>query len=275
MSDWRFDRMDTPASGQHATGARGDAVRAAAGGQLLYRAEAGPPLRVLVADSDATARTRTVELLNAIPGVALLGEYGLGTEALEAARTMRPDVAILDVVMSGLDGLDAARRLAAEPDGGPLVVFVSANAVHALAAFAVHALDYVVKPLDGTRLRGAVEHARRMLGRARGAARLRVRDGRQAHVVPVADVLWVESLGNYVRVHTPHARFIHRGTMREVASELASSGFVRIHRSAIVNTRRVVRLRDRGEGRWEAQLDTGVRLRVSRTFRGDIEAVGV
>jgi DNA-binding LytR/AlgR family response regulator len=264
--------MSTPPPDRRARGAR--ETPEASGGRLLFTAEAEAPLRVLVADDEAAARRRTVHLLQAMPGVALVGEYELGTEALEAARALRPDVAFLDVVMPGMDGLDVARRLAAESDGGPLIVFVTEDDEHALAAFDVHALDYVVKPLDGGRLRDAVSHARRMLGRARADARIGLRDGRRLHLVSVADVLWVESLGNYVRVHTPRSRHIHRGTMHQVARELASYGFVRIHRSAIVNARRIVQLRPRGHGRTEAHLDTGLRLRVSRTFRSDVEAIG-
>lgn len=266
--------MSARSAHQRSTAAPARGTPTTSGSWPLVRVESTAPVRILVADDEAAARKRTAHILKTIPGVALLGEYGLGPETLDAARTMRPDVVVLDVGTRDVDGLDVARRLSAEPDGGPLVVFVAASEAHALAAFAVHALDYVVKPLDGARLRDAVAYARRMLGRARGEARLRVRDGRHSHVVSVADVLWVESLGNYVRLHTASARFVHRSTMRRVADELASHGFVRIHRSAIVNARRVVGLRDRGDGRREAHLDTGLRLRVGPTFRDDIEAVG-
>jgi two-component system LytT family response regulator len=182
--------------------------------------------------------------------------------------------------MPGLDGLDVARRLGT-PDARPVVVFVTAYDEHALAAFRLHAADYVLKPVDRERLRDAVEHARRS---ARAAAlaspaaaeavpRFAVRDGRRSHLVPVADILWVESYGNYARLYTAAARFIHRATMEQIAERLAPHGFVRIHRTAIVNAARVVRLRPAGSGQHEAQLDTGVRLRVSRTFRGALDAL--
>jgi len=238
----------------------------------------GNALRVMVVDDEPTARQRIVRLLGEIPDVAVVAECGSGREALAEAAARRPDVVFLDIAMPGLDGLDVARRLGT-PDARPVVVFVTAYDEHALAAFRVHAADYVLKPVDRERMRDAVEHARRSAGRAarpapaEGAPRFAVRDGRRAHFVPVADILWVESFGNYARLHTAAARFIHRATMEAIAAQLAPHGFVRIHRTAIVNAARVVRLRPAGNGEYDAYLDTGARLRVSRTFRPNLDAL--
>jgi two-component system LytT family response regulator len=243
---------------------------------------------VLVVDDEPTARQRMVRLLGEVPGVTVVGECESGRDALQAVRTRAPDVVFLDIAMPGLDGLAVARRLAVPH--GPLVVFVTAYDEHALEAFRIHAADYVLKPLDRQRLRDAVEHARVTVRRVRaerraaehpgggagvGArpARLALRDGYRTHVVPVSDVLWVESYGNYTRVYTPVARYIHRTTMTQLAEQLAPHGFVRIHRTAIVNTARVVRIQPRGSGQYEALLDTGLRLRVSRTFRAALVSV--
>jgi two-component system LytT family response regulator len=238
-------------------------------------------LRVLVVDDEPTARQRVVRLLREIPGVLVVGECGSGREAVRAARARRPDLVFLDVAMPGVDGLSVARYLAA-PDG-PLVVFVTAYGEHALEAFRVHAADYVLKPIDRARLRDAVEHARLAVRRARLAAdpgarpaaagaRVALRDGHRTHLVPSADILWIESFGNYARVYTPVARYIHRATMAALTAELAPLGFARIHRTVIVNAARVVRLGPAGGGH-EALLDTGHRLRVSRTFRGALNGV--
>src|SRR5689334_6394236 len=118
-------------------------------------------MRVMLVDDEPTARRRLARLLGDIPGVAIVAECGSGREALREAELHRPDVAFLDIAMPGIDGLDVARRLAA--GGGPLVVFVTAFDEHALAAFRVHAADYVLKPLDRERLRETVEHVRRTL----------------------------------------------------------------------------------------------------------------
>ncbi|AHG88263.1 response regulator receiver [Gemmatirosa kalamazoonensis] len=229
------------------------------------------PLRVMVVDDEPTARQRIVRLLGEMTDVAVVAECGSGREALAAAAARRPDVVFLDIAMPGLDGLDVARRLGT-PDARPVVVFVTAYDEHALAAFRVHAADYVLKPVDRERMRDAVEHARRS-ARPDPGPRFAVRDGRRAHFVPIADILWVESFGNYARLHTTAARFIHRATMEGIAEQLAPHGFVRIHRTAIVNGARVVRLRPAGSGQYEALLDTGLRLRVSRTFRHALGAL--
>ena len=243
-------------------------------------------LRVLVVDDEPTARRRIVRLLGEMPALAIVGECTSGREALHAIRTQMPDVVFLDINMPGIDGIAVARRLAA--DRGPLVVFVTAYDEHALEAFRLHAADYVLKPLDRDRLRDAVEHARLTVRRVQGerldsppaggdaearSARLSVRDGYRTHVIPIPDVLWVESFGNYVRLYTTVARYTHRTTMAEMAEQLAPHGFARIHRTAVVNALRIVRLQPRRNGQYEALLDTGLRLRVSRTYRGAIDAI--
>ena len=246
-------------------------------------------LRVLIVDDEPTARRRIVRLLGEIPGVTVVGECASGRDALRVIGAQPLDLMFLDISMPGLDGLAVARHVSATH--GPLVVFVTAYDEHALEAFRVHAADYVLKPIDRERLRDAVEHARVTVRRVRAEsaggdsadgsggttaspARLALRDGYRTHVVPVSDVLWVESYGNYTRVYTPVARYIHRATMVGLSEELAPHGFARIHRSAIVNTARIVRLQPRGSGQYEAVLDTGLRLRVSRTYRAALIAPG-
>jgi two-component system LytT family response regulator len=101
--------------------------------------------------------------------------------------------------------------------------------------------------------------------------RLAIRDGRAGHFVAIADILWVESFGNYARVYTAHARYLHRATMARLAEQLGPHGFARVHRTTIVNVARIVRLRPAGNGEYEATLDTGVRVRVSRTYRSTLD----
>lgn len=246
-------------------------------------------LRVLVVDDEPAARRRIVRLLQEQPGVVVVAASASGREALHDVAVHRPDVVFLDIAMPGVDGMEVARQLAG--DDGPVVVFVTAYDAHAVEAFRVHATDYVLKPLDRARLADAVAHARGAVRRARlervvrqgvpgerpavdaPAPRLSIRDGRRGHFVPTADILWVESFGNYARVHTAGARFLHRATMEHLAQQLAPHGFVRIHRSVIVNARRIVRLQPEGSGQYEACLDTGQRLRVSRRYRRGLDAL--
>lgn len=246
------------------------------------------PMRVLIVDDEPIARRRIVRLLREVPGVSIVGECGSSRDALFAIRSQSPDLVLLDIAMPGLDGLSLARRVAG--NGGPLVVFVTAHDDHALEAFRIHAADYVLKPLDRRRLRDALEHARLAVRRARderagalgaieyvgspasAATRLAVRDGYRTHVVSIPDVLWVESFGNYARVYTPVMRYTHRATMAHLTDELRPLGFARIHRTAIVNAARVIRLQPRRNGQYEVVLDTGLRLRVSRTYRDALNA---
>jgi two-component system LytT family response regulator len=268
----------------------GATARAAADAAAIAVADSAvETLRVIVVDDEPAARRRIVRLLQELPGVVVVAACGSGREALRDAAAHRPDVVFLDIAMPGVDGLAVARQITG--DDGPLVVFVTAYDVHAVEAFRVHATDYVLKPLDRARLADAVAHARGAVRRARAerlaaraaegdragpdaaAPRFSIRDGRRGHFVPMADILWVESFGNYARVHTTGARYLHRATMEHLAEQLAPHGFVRIHRSVIVNAARIVRLQPEGSGQYEALLDSGRRLRVSRRYRGGLDAL--
>jgi two-component system LytT family response regulator len=227
-----------------------------------------------------------MRLLGEMPALTIVGECTSGRDAIHAIRAHAPDVVFLDIAMPGINGIAVARRFAA--DHGPLVVFVTAYDEHALEAFRLHAADYVLKPIDRERLRNAVEYARLTVRRTRAersdqrpvgddvesaarSTRLSVRDGYRTHVIPIAEVLWVESFGNYVRLYTPVARYTHRATMAEMAEQLGPLGFARIHRTAVVNALRIVQIQPRRNGQYEAVLDTGLRLRVSRTYRSALD----
>jgi two-component system, LytTR family, response regulator len=254
----------------------------------LPAGNAESPIRVLVVDDEPTARQRMVRLLGGMPGVTTVGVCVSGREAIEVARLQEPELIFLDIAMPGIDGLEVARRSIA-PDG-PVVIFVTAYDEHALEAFRIHAADYVLKPIDQARLRDAVEHARTSIRRMRSereahaapdgggsrfpaATRFAVRDGRRTYFVAVSDILWIESFGNYARVYSSTSRYIHRATMASIAAELAPHGFARIHRTVIVNVARITQLRPTGSGQYEVILDSGTRLRVSRTFRSTLESV--
>ncbi len=238
---------------------------------------AEPALRVLVVDDEPDARQRLLRMLRAVDGVEVAGECGTGRDALRAIEAQPVDLVFLDIRMPGIDGLAVARELAAR--GGPLVVFVSAYDAHAIEAFRIHAADYLLKPLDSARLREAVEHARAGVRRQRAersavptdSPRLTLRDGHRTYLTPVREILWIESFGNYARVHATDHRVVHRATMATLAEQLEPLGFVRIHRGVIVNAARVRQLRPRGRGQCEAILDTGVRLPVGRTYRELLE----
>jgi two-component system LytT family response regulator len=251
-------------------------------------------LRVLAAGHDGTPDGEFAGLLRAIRGVDLVAQCYSGRDVVRRARQLKPDVVLLDTDLPGVDGVTVAQRLA-QADG-PLVIFVAASENRALEALRLHAVDYLLKPIQRQRLFEAVEYARLLVRRIRAERvatevpvgrvpsavshapeltippRLSLRTGRHVHLVPLVDVTWLESFGNYTRVHATSGRYVHRATMAQMATELAPHRFVRIHRTAIVNATRVVRIRPGGNRQYEVSLDSGVRLTMGRTFR---DALGV
>ena len=246
-------------------------------------------LRVLVADDEPIARRGLCKLLRAMDDVEVVGEAGDGGQALAAIRALRPDVVILDVQMPELDGVAVMRALPA--DELPGVVFVTAYDRYALAAFDVHAVDYVLKPVSPERFRMALTRARRRLaaehheqlaarlsraledyeGSRRQPDRFLVRAGTRSYFVRLSDVDWLEAADNYVRVHAAGRRHVIRETMKHLEQWLPRA-FVRVHRSAIVNLDRIAELRPRDGGDWTVILAGGESVTLSRGYRPAFEA---
>ena len=253
-------------------------------------------MNVLIVDDEPHARKRIRRLLADYPDLVVVAESNSGPSALEAARTHRVDVILLDVQMAGMDGFEVVRALAnGDP---PIVVFVTAHDTHALRAFEVAAIDYVVKPVRKERLVAALDRARVLLAsresaavgerlqkmlaelgaNARsgvppalphhpGAARLEVRDGESILFLPVAEIDWLEADGPIVRVHAGRAVYGVRDTLSRMEESLDQATFVRIHRSFIVNLERVRELQPWFGGDALLVLREGQKLKVSRTYR--------
>jgi two-component system LytT family response regulator len=250
-------------------------------------------MRVLLVDDEPLARDSLRVILAAEPDVDIVGEYGNGTDAVAAIRDLAPDLVFLDVRMPGLDGLGVVDAIGAEHM--PAVVFVTAYDAHAVRAFEVHALDYVLKPFDDDRLRAALARVRAQVALARDGAlarrlaalvagrppddhaegaragrwitRLQVPAGDRIRLLRVDDVDWFEGAGNYVRVYSGRDKHLLRTTLAALERELDPARFARIHRSAIVNRERVRELEPYTGGDYIAFLVDGRKLRVSRTYR--------
>ena len=253
-------------------------------------------MNILIVDDEPHARKRIRRLIGDYPDAVVVAESDSGRSALEAARTHRVDVILLDVQMAGMDGFEVVRALA---DGDPpIVVFVTAHDSHALRAFEVAAIDYVVKPVRKERLVAALDRARGLLASrasaavgerlqkllaelgadARngvppalahhpGAARLEVRDGESILFLPVREIDWLEADGPLVRVHAGRAVYRVRDTLSRMEESLDQAKFVRIHRSFIVNLERVRELQPWFGGDAILVLREGHKLKVSRTYR--------
>ena len=235
-------------------------------------------LRVLCADDEPHARESLERLVAADPGLELVGSCGDGEAAIELARELSPDLLVLDIRMPGASGLDVVAALA--PEHRPLVVFATAHDDHAVEAFELHAVDYLLKPFDDERFARALDRARerrRREGAAPGRARLEGlleergedrlvihREG-QMVMVPFAEILWVEAADQYVKIHrTEGGVELMRASMGSVEKRLPEASFLRVHRSAIVSRGAVRSLQSSTSGTGRLTLEGGTTVPVSR-----------
>jgi two-component system LytT family response regulator len=232
-------------------------------------------LRVAIVDDEEPARALLREYLAAHPEVEVVAECANGFEAVRAAAELDIDLLLLDVQMPGLSGFEVLELL----EHGVSVVFVTAHDEHALRAFEVHAVDYLLKPISAERLAQALARARERLGRpqpelaavaalARTEAaplrRVLVREGSQVHVIPVEALDVVEARDDYVCLRVRGREYRKQQTLGELAAQLDAGKFVRVHRSFIVNLDRVARLERYAKDSRLAVLKDGTKLPVSR-----------
>ncbi|HWA59323.1 MAG TPA: LytTR family DNA-binding domain-containing protein [Gemmatimonadales bacterium] len=243
-------------------------------------------IRTLIVDDEPLAREGLRVRLGLERDIALVGEAADGPTAIELIRRELPDLVLLDVQMPGMDGFEVLERIA--EDCLPSVIFVTAHDRYAVKAFEVHAVDYLLKPLDGARLREAVERVRRTLaagpqGTREGLVNLlasREKGGERTHVrrwavredehfvlLRAEEVDWIEAAANYVRFHARGKVYLLRATMTQLEQELDPRRFARIHRSTIVNLDRVREIRPEWHGDYDVQLTTGDVLRLGRRYR--------
>lgn len=246
-------------------------------------------LRALVADDEPLARETIGLLLTEVEDISVAWEARDGREAVEAIRAHQPDLVFLDIQMPHLDGFGVVETVG--PDAMPATVFVTAYDQHALRAFDVAAVDYLVKPYDDARFHRALDRARTLCAPQSSddalATRLRdlltataappspdrllIRDGPKLSVVQTEAVDWAEAAGDYVALHVGPRTHLMRETLSGLADRL-DHRFVRVHRSAMVNIERVrdVRLTSSGDAR--VFLRDGTEIRASRRYWKDLEA---
>ena len=231
-------------------------------------------IRVLIVDDEAPARALLREMLSAEPDLEILGEAATGLEAVKAAADLKPDAVFLDLEMPKLDGFEVLELL----DPQIAVVFVTAYDSHALRAFEVHAVDYVLKPYRAERLREALLRARARVGQrpdpallARSARpageyphRVVVKDGAHIHVVPVERLDYAQAQDDYVALRTEGKTLLKAQTLGALEASLDPSLFVRVHRSYLVRLDRIRALEPYGKNDHVAILADGTRVPVSR-----------
>lgn len=230
-------------------------------------------LRVAVVDDEAPARERLCQLLGSRSDVTIAAVCDGGRAAVAALERGGVDVVFLDVEMPELDGFQVIEAVG--PTRLPLVVFVTAFQAYAVHAFAVRALDYLLKPFDAARLEQSLSRARQQMAgtgvfaprRAHEADRLMVRDNDVIHLVPTADIHWIAAAGNYAELHLAGRSLLMRATMLQLEDTLPES-FVRIHRDTIVQLNFVRQLHRYPSGQYRVVLCDGTERPVGRRHLG-------
>lgn len=257
-------------------------------------------IRAIIIDDEPLARERIRTLLREESDIEIAAECGDGRKAVAAIRRHAPDLVFLDVQMPELDGFGVLEAVGAERV--PVVIFVTAYDKYALRAFDVHALDYLLKPFDRDRFHRALGRARAqlrgqrdsadrrllaLLDEVRGAVapassrtssgaprrleRLVVKSAGRVFFLRTEEIDWIESAGNYVKMHAGRDAHLVRETMSALEAQLDPAAFVRIHRSTIVNLARIRELQPMFHGDYTVLLRDGRELTLSRNYRDRLE----
>lgn len=267
-------------------------------------ADSKSTLRTLVIDDESLARRGLKLRLAEIEGVEVIGECANGREALAAIAEHAPDLIFLDIQMPGMSGFELVGNL--QQDNLPMIIFVTAFDEYAVEAFDVHAVDYLLKPIDTDRLIDAVQRARsrseqeesvtdkqRLLdlvisitGKSENSVaqlikerdgakaypdRIAIKDGGETTLVSVTDIGWVDAAGDYMCVHAKGQTHIMRVTMKDLESQLDPTIFQRVHRSTIVNLDKVTKVCSHMNGEFHLILDNGSTIKMSRSYKEKVK----
>jgi len=239
-------------------------------------------MRALIVDDEPLARSLLAEQLGELGGVELVGFAANGFEAVKRCEELSPDLVFLDIQMPKLSGFEVLELLG---EDAPAVVFVTAYDEYALKAFEVHAVDYLLKPVEPERLAEAIARVAERLQAAPGGGaapkpgalaadarppgraleRVLVREAGQIHVLPAETIDYVEARDDYVVFVSAGKKFRKQQTLAELEAQLDGARFVRIHRSYLLNIDRLARLESYSKDGWLAFLRDGARLPVSRS----------
>ncbi len=261
-------------------------------------------IRAIVVDDEALARRGLVMRLEQLEQVEILQTCSSGKEALHAITELEPDLIFLDIQMPGMTGFEVIENL--QQDNMPMVIFVTAYDAFAIDAFNVHAIDYLLKPIEQERLQQAIEKVAERLGQEHMAVakqrlldivigltgkseaaieqmldtkgeqiafadKMAIKDGSSTTFVPVRNIDWIDAAGDYMCVHVNGATHIMRTTMKELESQLDPTVFQRVHRSTIVNLERVEKVSSHINGEFHLTLTCGSSLKMSRSYKDKIK----
>jgi len=252
-------------------------------------------VRTVVADDERLARQKLLILLKSEPQVKVVAECQDGKQAVAAIRNFRPDMLLLDIQMPQLDGFQVLGEI--PPEEMPVVIFTSAYDQYAIRAFEANALDYLLKPFDQERLHHAVERARSELFKSRDSEithrilsllsqvksttvppserdnRLVIKINGRVVFLDLDSIDWVEAAANYVRLYVGKESYLLRQPIARISERLDARHFVRIHRSAIVNVRKIRELIPVNSGEYVVVLKNGKELSCSRGYRAGLQGI--
>lgn len=228
-------------------------------------------IRVLLVDDVALARDKLRHLLAAHNDIHISGEAGDITQARQLLAQEPVDLLLLDIQLPGDDGLQLAQQLAAP---APLIIFTTSHAEHAVASYAVGAVDYLLKPLDASRLALALDRARQRLAHERinTPQPLCIRNAGNVEYIALHDIDYIDNAGHYACVHVGRQVHLLRESISRLAEQLAAAGFMQIQRAVIVNRARVRTLEPRRNGDATLVLIDGTSLPLSRMYRAAFDA---
>jgi two-component system, LytTR family, response regulator len=251
-----------------------------------------PAIRTIIADDEHLAREKLRLLLGEESGVQVVAECQNGQEAIDAVHDYKPDLLLIDIRMPDMDGFQVLEKIAA--DEMPVVVFTTAYDQFAIRAFDAHALDYLLKPFEQERLHDAIERTRAELLKSHqldlttrildllakadpkgepkpSDDRMVIRAGGKVVFLDVKEIDWIEASANYVKVNVGKDSYLLREGIGSISERLDPDRFVRIHRSAIVNVRKIKELQPCESGEYIAVLKNGKELSCSRGYRAQLQ----
>ncbi|TDR81521.1 LytR/AlgR family response regulator transcription factor [Paludibacterium purpuratum] len=230
-------------------------------------------LRALIVDDESLARHLIREYLQRHTDIDLVGECDSGLQAVRDIDTLEPDLIFLDIQMPKLTGLEVL-ALTGRRSG---VIFTTAYDAYALQAFDLHAVDYLLKPFSQERFDAALARARAMLGRSQPALdaliaasapwleRVLIRDREQVHVILVSSIDYIEAQDDYIAIHAEGKCYLKTQSLADIEARLDPKGFVRVHRSYLINLARLQTIERHGKDGHAARLAGGHKVPISRT----------
>jgi two-component system LytT family response regulator len=264
-------------------------------------------IRTIIVDDESLARRGLTIRLKNYENIEVVAQCKNGREALIAIEELCPDLVFLDIQMPGVDGFEVVRNI--QSDSMPLIVFVTAFDQYAIEAFEVHAIDYVLKPIEDTRLATAIERAAQHLEQSKEnnqkkrlmdlitnitgetpakinemlangtpnesqyPEKIAIKDGGETTLVPSKEISWIDAAGDYMCVHANDVVHVLRSTMKNLEEKLNPNNFQRIHRSTIVNLDMIEKVCSHINGEYYLVLKGGARLKMSRSYRDKIKHI--